>query len=150
MARRVDDVQVQLSMPSSLRAKLGKTALDHQSHVPSDRVMDRGSMILYALAVFLELPPEEQLQTLLKGKAIYAEKWEPTRGPSRMTVEESLEYMRSLAEKSKASPATNPPSTVTQVTRKFPDAPQDAGQGLDGEKPAVSKGNKRPPRKGGR
>lgn len=86
MARKAEDVQIQLVVPASLRRAIQKAALDHQDDVDRERLMNRGPMITYVMRWFLTLPKSDQLGVILAGKAIEdAEKEgvEPPKGRSR-------------------------------------------------------------------
>lgn len=71
MARRPEDVQIQVVMSEEMRRDLGKAALTHQDEVERDRLMSRGPMLGYIAKWFLSRPREEQLEVIREGKRLF-------------------------------------------------------------------------------
>lgn len=69
MARRPEDVQVQIVMPPEMRTEIDEALLKLRDSVPTERLMDRGMMLRFLARWFLSLPRDEQLQAVLAGKA---------------------------------------------------------------------------------
>jgi hypothetical protein len=71
MARRPEDVQVQVVMSAEMRKALNKAAMAHQDDIDRDRLMGRGPMLGYVAKWFLARPPAEQLRIILEGKRLF-------------------------------------------------------------------------------
>jgi hypothetical protein len=71
MARRPEDVQIQVVVSAELRKALGKAALVHQDDVDRERLMGRGPMLGYIAKWFLALPQAEQLKVIQEGKRLF-------------------------------------------------------------------------------
>lgn len=119
MARRPEDVQIQVVMSEEMRRDLGKAALTHQDDVERDRLMSRGPMLAYLAKWFLSRPAAEQLDMIREGKRLLEG---GAARPARTMAPAAVRGPFPLRGKSDGDPADadggdQPPRKVSRVKR---------------------------------